>query len=243
MDRPDVPAQSRQSRTDTRAAVLRQLHERGSLTAAELAAAFSLTVPGVRRHLEALLADGLIEVAPHVGEIGGGQRGRGRPPVNYRLTDAGRDQFGHNYDELAMEALAALRDLGGAEAVSRFAERRVGAILADVEPTENPVDSAKAVAEAFRRYGYAAEVRESMAGVQLCTHHCPVSEVAAQFPQLCAAEQDAIATFMGQRIQPLATIAGGHGVCTTNISLGTHPRARTHQPASHHGEETEGDLR
>jgi predicted ArsR family transcriptional regulator len=54
-------------------------------------------------------------------------------------------------------------------------------------------------------------------GGQLCQHHCPVAHVAAEFPQLCEAETEAIASVLGTHVQRLATIAHGDGVCTTCI--------------------------
>src|SRR3546814_15287105 len=52
---------------------------------------------------------------------------------------------------------------------------------------------------------------------QLCQQHCPVAHVAAEFPQLCEAETEAIGRVLGRHVQRLATIAHGDGVCTTSI--------------------------
>jgi len=65
--------------------------------------------------------------------------------------------------------------------------------------------------------GYAATTSEHGLGVQLCQHHCPVREVAAQFPQLCDAETAALGRLLDVHVQRLATIAHGDGVCTTYI--------------------------
>ena len=46
----------------------------------------------------------------------------GRPARAYRLTDAGRAQFGHGYDELAVAALRYLAEHGGPDAVLGFAQ-------------------------------------------------------------------------------------------------------------------------
>ena len=62
-----------------------------------------------------------------------------------------------------------------------------------------------------------ASVQSARAGDQLCQHHCPVAHVAAQFPQLCEAETEAIGRVLGRHVQRLATIAHGDGVCTTWI--------------------------
>ena len=73
------------------------------------------------------------------------------------------------------------------------------------------------LADALTSDGYVASVQPSVAGEQLCQHHCPVAHVAERFPQLCEAETEAFARLIGGPVQRLATIAHGDGVCTTHI--------------------------
>src|ERR1700754_1770503 len=105
----------------TRKAVARLLMEQGPITAAAVAAEVSLSAPAVRRHLDALLADGEAEMreAPRRG-----RRGRGRPAREYLLTDPGRPWFAHGYDELAVAALRYLAEHAGEAAVRGFARSR-----------------------------------------------------------------------------------------------------------------------
>ena len=56
-------------------------------------------------------------------------------------------------------------------------------------------------------------------GVQICQHHCPVSHVAEEFPELCEAEQQAFRQLLGTHVQRLATIANGDCACTTHVPL------------------------
>src|SRR3546814_1862206 len=79
------------------------------------------------------------------------------------------------------------------------------------------LDPVVAVAQVLNRGGYAAAVRELPMAAQLCQQHCPVAHVAAEFPQLCEAETEAIGRVLGRHVQRLATIAHGDGVCTTSI--------------------------
>ena len=69
--------------------------------------------------------------------------------------------------------------------------------------------------------GFAASARPvqagALAGVQLCQGHCPVQHAAEQFPTFCEAETDAFSRLLGVHVQRLATLAGGHHVCTTFI--------------------------
>jgi predicted ArsR family transcriptional regulator len=204
----------------TRAAVARLLMEQGPITAAAVAAELELSAAAVRRHLDALLADGEAEAreAPRLG-----RRRRGRPARQYLLTDAGRARFGHGYDELAVAALQYLAEHGGEAAVRGFARSRVDALLASgaqqVMAARRPDERAEALAALLTARGYAAQARESRTGVQLCQHHCPVAHVAAAFPQLCEAETQAFAALLGTHVQRLATIARGDSACTTHVPL------------------------
>jgi predicted ArsR family transcriptional regulator len=193
--------------------------ENGASTAAELAERLELTPAAVRRHLDALLADGTITVAPARPSK---NKGRGRPAKAFVITDTGRDAFFQAYDDLAAGALAFIAEVGGDEAVAAFAQRRV----ADLEKRYRDVvaaskDRPTALADALSADGYAATVRPAPggSGEQVCQHHCPVAHVAEQFPQLCEAETAAFSRLLGTHVQRLATIAHGDGVCTTHVPL------------------------
>uniref|UniRef100_A0ABS1FKI4 Transcriptional regulator n=1 Tax=Corynebacterium antarcticum TaxID=2800405 RepID=A0ABS1FKI4_9CORY len=204
---------------DTRRAILRTLLERAPVSASDIGAHLGFSAAGVRRHLDILVDDELVEVTRPVGR----GRGRGRPAKAFRLTDRGRATFGHDYDSLAASALQALRETGGEEAVRAFARRRISTIVDGIAPADDEESvpaTARAVADAFSAHGYAATVHHAGGGVQICQHHCPISQVASEFPELCEAEHEAIARLLGNHVQPLASIAEGHGICTTNVPAG-----------------------
>lgn len=206
----------------TRAAVARVLMEQGPVTAAVVAGERGLTEAAVRRHLDALIADGEAESrAPS--RSAGRPRGRGRPAKEYLLTDTGRVRFGHGYDDLATSALRFLAETAGPDAVDAFARRRVhdllGADIGAVTAPATPQHRAEALARVLSARGYAAQTRRGGLGVQLCQHHCPVAHVATEFPELCEAETRAFAQLLGTHVQRLATIARGDAACTTHVPL------------------------
>ena len=214
------PAVSVDDRTRDR--VARSVLEEGPSTAAALAARLELTSAAVRRHLDALVADGLMEARePRVAA----HRGRGRPAKVFALTDLGRDRFYQAYDDLAGAALRYLAQTGGDEAVAAFARQRVADLEQRYRPlvdAAGPAERAGVLAEALSRDGYAATARLApgvggAGGEQICQHHCPVAHVAEQFPQLCEAETEVFARLLGTHVQRLATIAHGDGVCTTHV--------------------------
>jgi predicted ArsR family transcriptional regulator len=206
----------------TRERVARSILENGPSSAADLAARLSLTAAAVRRHLDHLAGDAMVEARERRVY---GTRGRGRPAKVFVLTESGRDAFDQQYDDLAVAALRYVAETGGDDAVMEFARRRVAFIerdcaraLAD-EPDLTP---AEALARVLTAGGYAATLRElPVLGDQLCQQHCPVSHVAHEFPQLCEAETEAIGRVVGTHVQRLATIAHGDGVCTTCIPHST----------------------
>ncbi|AXK37243.1 ArsR family transcriptional regulator [Streptomyces armeniacus] len=222
----------------TRNRVARSILDHGPSTAAELALRLELTQAAVRRHLDTLVSEGVVEArAKRVY----GSRGRGRPAKVFALTDCGRDAFDQAYDQLAADAMRWIaRTAGGGAAgdaaVAEFARARVEAqaerywqALDQVPPEERT----KALAEALTEDGYAATARSAPAsaegaaergsgGEQLCQHHCPVAHTAEQFPQLCEAETEVFSRLLGTHVQRLATIAHGDGVCTTFV-----PQTRT----------------
>lgn len=204
---------------NTRDRVARSLLHNGPSTASALAERLRLTPAAVRRHLDALLAAGMIEARE---QRVYGTRGRGRPAKVFVLTESGRDAFYQTYDDLAVRALRYLARSGGREAVRAFARDMVADLAerADAAVAEaRPEDRARALAEVLTAEGYAATASPapSMRGEQLCQHHCPVAHVAEQFPELCEAETEVFAQLLGTHVQRLATIAHGDGVCTTHV--------------------------
>jgi len=221
-----------EERQATRNRVARSILSEGPRTAAELAAGLGLTPAGIRRHLDALLAEGLVEARE---QRVYGHRGRGRPAKVFALTDAGRAVFHHDYDALAVDALRFIAETAGEQAVADFARRRFAGLAARYQATlaaADPSERSRLLAEALTADGYAASTREQEAvpGEQLCQHHCPVQHVAEEFPQLCEMETKVFAELLGTHVQRLATIAHGDGVCTTFIPPSAVPRRRSQDP-------------
>jgi predicted ArsR family transcriptional regulator len=213
-----VPAGAAVARDEsTRDRVARSILINGPSSAAVLAERLELTPAAVRRHLDHLLDEGLVEARE---ERVYGPRGRGRPAKVFMLTDTGRHAFHQAYDDLATTALRFIAEAGGEQAVADFARRRVAEVeeryraLLDAAPDSK---KAEVLAQALTVDGFAASTLEAGTGAQLCQHHCPVAHVAEQFPQLCEAETEVFSRLLGKHVQRLATIAHGDGVCTTHI--------------------------
>ena len=204
----------RRTRTD----VIRRLLSDGPSTASQLAGALGLSGTAVRRHLDALAAEGAVtsREEPVVG-----RRGRGRPARLSLLTEVGRARLPHAYDDLAAEALAYLAEQIGEAAVTDFARRRaehiVDGVRGELDGAASMQDRVQVLATALTGSGYAASVDRIGVGTQLCQHHCPVAHVATRYPQLCEQELAVFTAALGTYAQRLATIARGDSFCTTFI--------------------------
>jgi predicted ArsR family transcriptional regulator len=140
----------------TRARIARLILENGPASAAGLSARLGLTPAAVRRHLDNLLTDGMIEVRE--GRCYG-SRGRGRPARLFAITDAGRSAFEHAYDDLAASALRFLAERAGPGAVAEFAYRKISDLESRYRPVVDAAPAAlrvQALADALSADGYAA---------------------------------------------------------------------------------------
>ncbi len=208
----------------TREVVARAILEGGPATAADLAEKLQITAAGVRRHLDALVEEGVLQARdPHLRSVA--SRGRGRPAKVFVMTDDGREKFEHSYDDLAVMAIRFMSTRLGDSVVADFAQYRAEDLLrrsststkGSMNSSEGKSTTINALAKFLTKDGYAASVHRQGLGHELCQHHCPIAHVAAEYPQMCEAETKAFAKVLGTHVQRLATIAHGDGVCTTFI--------------------------
>ena len=201
--------------------VARSLLDGGPATAAELALRLGHSPTVVRRHLDALMADGFVQADEQrpFGPVP--TRGRGRPARVFSLTDAGSHAFDVDYDDLAVTALGYLERMYGEEAVRAFARERARDLVhrhrTRMDQAEDGRTRLTILAEGLATDGYAATTVDTEAGPQLCQHHCPVRHAAMRFPQLCEAESEAFEELLGTHVLRLATIGRGDGICTTLV--------------------------
>jgi predicted ArsR family transcriptional regulator len=143
----------------TRDLVARSILENGPMSAVVLAEKLGFTPAGIRRHLDSLVAEGLLVARePHI--LNG--RGRGRPSKVFVMSDVGREKFEHSYDDLAVAALKFMQAQMGPEALMGFANARA----TEIERTSSPIiDSERspaarvdALAKFLTTEGYAASV-------------------------------------------------------------------------------------
>ena len=226
----------------TRDRVLNAVLEHGPISAAELGDLLGFTPAAVRRHLDHLSRDGVIEVK-RVARAGARA---GRPARRYVLSSQGQSTLGNDYLDIATIALQRLGELAGPEAVRQFAVERFGEMerrYAPVVEQAGPDITARAqvLSELLSRDGFVASAASieakaplpaALSSVQLCQGHCPIQQLAAQFPVFCDVETEVFSRLVGVDVRRLSTLARGGHVCTTHIPTGRPAATRLHSPES-----------
>ncbi|HIW47284.1 MAG TPA: HTH domain-containing protein [Candidatus Yaniella excrementigallinarum] len=212
----------------TRGKVMHAVLSQGPVSAATIGKKLNLTAAAVRRHLDTLEEEGLVEVKA----VSGSQRGAGRPSRRYVVTQQGQVELGDDYLGVASGALSAIAELGGAEALRSFARN----YFVDIEekfyeqigedPTLN--ERIQTLTAVLAQLGYAATTRRAgraakvttLRAAQICQGHCPIQELAGEYPQFCEEETDLFARLLEVDVRRLSTMPTGGHVCNTHVPLG-----------------------
>jgi DeoR family suf operon transcriptional repressor len=196
-----------------RSEILVALKQSQPLTTKELAAQFGVTPNALRRYLRELEDDGFVRYERVA-------RGVGGPSFAYTLTEAADDLFPDDYPAVLADALTALRNTAGTEAVRGVFEQRW---LELIDPRRRELealgwhDRARRVAALLTDAGYMAEWQELEDGGTLVARHCALRAAAERFPEACAAEARALASALGATVERRACIAGGCTACEYHV--------------------------
>lgn len=216
----------------TRRELLVLLRSKPGSTVNQLAAALSLSVVGVRRHLDVLARDGMVERAP----LAGTRHGAGRPPAGWRLSPAGRELFPRRYDSLALELLEDLTEEAGPEAVEAVLARRTEKTAAEYEAALDGVTGTRErlskVADLRNQAGYVAECQPGPDGdVLLVENNCAIHRVAERHGVVCAMELVLFRKVLGPDVEVtrVAHAMAGDTVCSYRVCHRSQPPARAEE--------------
>ena len=197
---------------DRKQDVLALLKARGSAGLADVAEHLGVSKQGALRHLETLLARGLVEVSTDE------HRGPGRPGHVYRLTPAAGDHFPSGHRELAGELVEFL-DQAELErffaARARRLEAEYGARLAGLDFEERVRELVRLTTER----GHMTELEDGDEGGLRIRHcNCPIQDVAARSGHACRHEQDLYRRLLGAALVRSTWLGAGDSSCTYDIS-------------------------
>ncbi len=234
-------AQAADAEERTRDRVLGAVLEHGPISATELGELLGFTPAAVRRHLDHLSRDGVIEVK-RVARAGAGA---GRPARRYVLSSQGQSTLGNDYLDIAASALQRLGEMAGDEAVRQFAVERFAEMerryAPEIEQAGTDIAArARALSGLLSRDGFVASAQTieakaplpaALSSVQLCQGHCPIQQLASQFPVFCDVETELFSRLVGVDVRRLSTLARGGHVCTTHIPTGRPAAVGASSPA------------
>ena len=187
--------------SESRRSVIDALKQRGEAGVDELADDLSMTVAGVRQHLDTLAEEDLVE-SRDVPRLDGGP---GRPKRVYALTSRSEPLFPKAYDELANELLRHAAD-EDATLVERIFVRRRDSRIHNARTRLATKRSLKAkvaeLATILDEDGYLAEWEEIRPGqYRIVEHNCAILAVAGRHPTACRSEIEFL-----QAVLPEATV-------------------------------------
>jgi DeoR family suf operon transcriptional repressor len=200
-----------------RRTVLYTLRRRGQATAEDIAAHLDMTVSGARQHLSALVDDGLAEAT----EIPRPAGHRGRPQLEYTVTDRADSLFPKAYGELTNELLGYMSESDSTLVDQLFARRRdervrnAQARLADRATLPAQVEELTRILD---EDGYLATAEPMEGGFRIVEHNCAILAVARKYGQACTSEIDFIRTVLpGATVERVSHILDGAHHCAYEV--------------------------
>jgi predicted ArsR family transcriptional regulator len=175
---------------------------------ADVASHLEVSKQGALRHLEALVAEELVEQGnePHPGP--------GRPEHVYRLTAAAAEHFPHAHRELAGELI---NFMGASQLERFFAERsaRVETTMAAELAGLSLEQKVKRIGELASASGHMTEVVDNGDGSFAIRHcNCPIADVAAETGHPCHRERAMYERLLGAEVERTTWLANADANCT-----------------------------
>lgn len=200
----------------TRERILVYLQEHRLVCARDLSHAWGLTRADIRHHLNALLEEGLIELAPL--DTTRPTR-RGRPEQWYRLA-AGRAP--DNLAALAAALLDSLAQSLSAADRDAFLTTLAGHLAPPGQPDEPATRRFNQAVAYLENHGYRARWEAHADGPRILLHNCPYAEIITRHPELCLLDRRLIEQLSGIPMHQTAQMnleTGKPPACIFNTGL------------------------
>lgn len=195
-------------------AVLQLLQQRGRATIQALCDATAVTATAVRQRLNRLQDMGLVDRETI-------RASRGRPYHAYILTDAGRQQLGDNYAELAIMLWDELRQIEEPAIRQRVLtkveeqlSRRYGTAVVGRTIDERFGQLRNVLRE--KGFGVEVEIRNGLPILR--EQHCPYHKLAVADADICQMEQRVFEKVLGVPLTLTQSCRDGHGCCEFHLT-------------------------
>lgn len=201
--------------TPTRQALVMAIKALGEATTDQLARETFLSPGAVRQHLLSLEAQGLVSFTKV-------REGPGRPRHVFRLTPRGESLFPHQYADIAVALITAIRGES-----PELLDRVLGRVVeSQAELAEHHIAAAArhsrlaGVIDLLERYGYFPRLEvEDRGAARIVLRHCPLLRLAAQVPEVCDAECAVLrAVLPGMAVTRVEHRLAGDSLCTYELT-------------------------
>jgi predicted ArsR family transcriptional regulator len=198
----------------TRKIIMTMLKKQGAMSVNDVAKVLGITEMAVRRHLNTLERDGLVEA-----ELV--RQPMGRPTHLYSLTELADDFFPKNYHQLTLDLLGELTLEEGEQVVEALFERRKQKLFDKYEQqmtSDDLSERVSALAQIQNANGYMAEWEQSSPGQYVLQEfNCPISQVANRYQQACKCELTLFEKLLQAKVERTECLAKGGNKCVYKI--------------------------
>ncbi len=183
------------------------------MTILEMANELSITEMAVRRHIQTLERDRLIQ-----SEIK--KQTMGRPSKVYQLAPQGEDFFPKKYKEFSLELMQGIKEAGQEqllqEIIVKKREKQFEQHQSEFKD-KSFLEKLNALKKMQEQDGYMPKLENRDGVIHFKELNCPLVEVAKEFPQLCQAEREVIEKFLGAELTGITSMVEGHTCCHYTI--------------------------
>ncbi|WP_027416339.1 helix-turn-helix transcriptional regulator [Aneurinibacillus terranovensis] len=196
----------------TRNQILHMLKVKGSMTVGDMAEELGITEMAVRRHLNTLERDNLIQARLL-------RQAMGRPTNVYSLSEEADKIFPKNYHDLSLELLNDIQELQGSEMVEALFNRRTQRLqntYMDIVSSNSDLDrKLKLLAQLQNEKGYMVEVKkdEETGKYFFVESNCPISNVAKEYTYACNCEKTLFKKVLNAEVEQEECMATGGDNC------------------------------
>ncbi|MNI02891.1 Helix-turn-helix domain protein [compost metagenome] len=196
--------------TSTRKVILTMLKTSSPLSVNEMSKQLGITEMAVRRHLNTLERDGLLETRLV-------RQAMGRPTNVYFLTQQADDLFPKKYQQLTLDLLGELLEEEGSEKIDHLFERRKNKLndkYSSRMQDKNLKERVMELASIQNENGYMVEWSQSSEDEYvLSEHNCPITQVANTYQQACSCELKLFQNLLDANVERTACLAKGASKC------------------------------
>jgi predicted ArsR family transcriptional regulator len=187
---------------------------KGPLSVNEMAKRLGVTEMAVRRHLNTMERDGLIEATIS-------RQAMGRPSHLYSLTVLADDLFPKNYHLLTLDLLDELLAHAGEEQVNRLFEGRKEKMLdkyADQMKGQTLEERVSELTDIQNAGGYMANWEKKENGEYVLNEfNCPIAQVANRYEEACKCELNLFRTLLQADVERTDCMTKGACRCSYRI--------------------------